>query len=330
MSEEATIEALREWLRSALAESDLDVDAEAILAASEPYVVLETPGERPLTAEQADYLARERAAKREMQALRKLREDRIADGERDLPLGASRFGFVPDLPPGMEWPTFEGRKLRKLWFLAQIDFSAMPRWEGCLLPKDGWLYVFVMFPTQQTDEDPWRSVVRYHRGAREELVRAEKPTADDVWGIGITERATDQLLPLTGSVGIDVVRSALDEETRAAAEYELEDIVWKVSPRHSENLDANQVSGYLLGQVSEIDGTAQSIVDDLLESRVDAAAQRVAEDPNGPGTDWMCLLTLYSAGTMQWSDAGLLYLLIRKSDLAARDFTRVCMTICSA
>jgi hypothetical protein len=326
MSEDKTIEALRKKLRKAMAGTDLDAYAEEVLAATEPYVILQTPGDGDRTVKQWESFARER--KLEKDAIEQGGEIPLVGRERDLPLGASRFGFVPDLPPGMEWPTFEGKKL---WFLAQIDFSAMPRWKGNVLPEDGWLYVFAMFPEQQTPENPWRNMVWYHRGAREKLVRAKKPTDGEVWRIGNTYRVTEQLLPLTGSIGIDVDRSALNEETREAAEYELDDIVEEASPRHANSRsDPVQPSGYLLGQMSEIDGSAQSIVGDLLESRVDAAAQLVAKEPKGPGTDWMCLLTLYSAGTMQWSDCGLLYLLIRKSDLAAHNFTRVCMAICSS
>ena len=37
-----------------------------------------------------------------------------------LPIGASRMGGLPDLPPGLAWPDFEGRPLE---FLVQINFA---------------------------------------------------------------------------------------------------------------------------------------------------------------------------------------------------------------
>ncbi len=47
----------------------------------------------------------------------------------------------------------------------------------------------------------------------------------------------------------------------------------------------------------------------------------------GNPEDWMVLLTVTSSGDMQWGDAGDLFFVIHKSDLAKRDFSNVFVTI---
>ena len=56
----------------------------------------------------------------------------------------------------------------------------------------------------------------------------------------------------------------------------------------------------------------------------------VADERFLDGDDWITLLTCESVGTMQWSDAGHLYFLIRRSDLAKLDFSNVQVACCSS
>jgi len=73
-------------------------------------------------------------------------------------------------------------------------------------------------------------------------------------------------------------------------------------------------AGWLLGEVDDFWGTAGTL----------------AYDAHHSGDDWINLLALASVGSMQWSDCGHLYLLIRRSDLANRDLTRVLPLVCSS
>jgi hypothetical protein len=90
----------------------------------------------------------------------------------NLPMGASRFGGVPDLPPDLAWPVFRGRKLP---FLAQIDLSALPK---SVLPPDGWLFAFGLC---HDDHNPTPIRLLHYRGPRAELVRAPRPADKDIW-----------------------------------------------------------------------------------------------------------------------------------------------------
>jgi len=96
----------------------------------------------------------------------------------DLPLGASRFGGLPDLPAVLHWPACEGRALAHI---AQLNLSEVaPLDHRDLLPSRGWLYFF--FDT--ADETPfaehrggpsWR--VLHFDGTLGGLCRSEPPAA---------------------------------------------------------------------------------------------------------------------------------------------------------
>ncbi len=68
-----------------------------------------------------------------------------------IPLGASKFGGLPDLPPGVDWPHRQGdaepdcpeESGGPLLFLAQIRLDELPVCEAArLLPESGILYFF--------------------------------------------------------------------------------------------------------------------------------------------------------------------------------------------
>ncbi len=59
---------------------------------------------------------------------------------RDLPVGASRLGGLPDLPSECVWPSWQGKPLS---FIAQINLSELPEFsERSLLPQSGYLFFF--------------------------------------------------------------------------------------------------------------------------------------------------------------------------------------------
>ena len=280
------IDALRARIRTAFRNNPrLAADSAALADLAEAYVILDAP-------QQAD--------------------PNCFDGQ-PLPLGASCFGGVPDLPPTVAWPEIEGRKLL---FLAQIDFSAIPRWEGSPLPADGWMYAFVMFSTKEkVGLPPWKVVVLHHRGPREALVRTEQPPLEGVWPewgndpVGAYELV--HLVPRLGlSMPGDAVRAAGLEDH---VDYVIDDVE-RVIPLHD-----GSAGGYLLGQPGTSEGlSANAMVRDLV-----AYDAWPGEDEANAADDWMSLLIFFGVGSMQWSDAGEFYLFIRRSDLARGDFSRV-------
>lgn len=76
-------------------------------------------------------------------------------------LCATRFGGQPDVPPGFEWPTFEGKsydgvvKSRPLTFLAQFNCEELVQFDTeHLLPDHGLLSFLYETDTQCWGYDP--------------------------------------------------------------------------------------------------------------------------------------------------------------------------------
>lgn len=68
-------------------------------------------------------------------------------------LGESKIGGQPDLPEGVDWPTFTDGK--PLVFLAQINLEELPATAQLSLPRNGLLSIFSVFGWQEDgDSDP--------------------------------------------------------------------------------------------------------------------------------------------------------------------------------
>jgi hypothetical protein len=200
-----------------------------------------------------------------------------------LPLGHSRIGGLPDLPPGRPWPTHQGKKIP---FVAQLDLSAFPEGAHPLLPPRGHLYAFALISNDKQHRPTPTSVFLYD-GDAASLVRARFPADDEIWPDWGGERVYE-VLPATGK---PKGRTAKPRSTESAGTL-----------------------GWLQGSMWDVFGTPGEIADYQL----------------GDGDDWINLLALKSVGSMQWSDAGHLYLLIRRSALEKLDFSHVIAEACSS
>ena len=165
---------LRNKLNAAIKAAGVAEHAAAVRGATEPSIELFKSWEIH------DEPSLARARSRDVNRLfDKLKRDRLAN----LPLGASRLGGRPDLPPGFEWPrvkpsrTKKGRPLsgKRVPFVAQIDLASLPRWKGCPLPETGWIYAFIF----RSNDVGNQCHVMYHDGPRDALAR-DDADADDV------------------------------------------------------------------------------------------------------------------------------------------------------
>ncbi len=139
---DSDVPAQRAHLRALLDEADLSPHADALDACLKPAI-----------------------------ALRLRRVD-----ENDLPVGGSRFGGRPDLPPGTPWPVFTEKKTRDRPARSRpLDFVAQFRLEEITahdlagtLPRTGLLSFFVLgdYDADSSAEPDYLSVCRvvYHRG----------------------------------------------------------------------------------------------------------------------------------------------------------------------
>jgi uncharacterized protein DUF1963 len=219
-----------------------------------------------------------------------------------LPLGASRFGGVPDVPADFEWPGED----EPMPLLAQIDLAALPPSE---LPRAGWLLFFFY------DAGNEHGVVRHVTGAREQLARAAAPE----------EAYPPCALEVQESV--DVELPDLDDETFAAEQDKwlpFLDVVRTLrGDPPAEELDPDPIKAlanhHLLGHPEAIQGP---MIEEL-----DQFDQRGATH-DGP---WRLLLQIESdrVAGFSWGDGGSLYFWVRAQALAEGNFERVwCISQC--
>jgi uncharacterized protein YwqG len=99
-----------------------------------------------------------------------------ADDDAQLPVGASKLGGAPDLPPGTAWPTWKNTSMS---FVAQVQLSDVRPFDAeHRLPATGLLLFFYDAQQQTYGADPadrggWQ--VRYVVGAQPQLRRAAPP-----------------------------------------------------------------------------------------------------------------------------------------------------------
>jgi hypothetical protein len=200
-----------------------------------------------------------------------------------LPLGHSRVGGLPDLPPDRPWPKHKGKRIP---FIAQLNLADFPKAAHPLLPDRGHLYAFALISNDKKHWPP-PAVVFFYDGDTKSLVREKIPADDEIWEDWAGERVYE-ILPATAKPKGRNVK--------------------KRSSQFGETL------GWLQGEMDEVFGTPGEIADDGFQD----------------GNDWINLLAVMSDGSMQWSDCGHLYFLIRRSAMKKHDFSNVIAMACSS
>lgn len=105
-----------------------------------------------------------------------IRIDAQPVNEDELPVGASKLGGRPDLPPGVAWPERDGQPLG---FLAQFNLAEVAPYDvEHALPPTGMLYFFYDFVRQPWGLEPaqrggWRAM--YRNAPSSTLVRTPVP-----------------------------------------------------------------------------------------------------------------------------------------------------------
>jgi hypothetical protein len=233
-------------------------------------------------------------------------------------MGNTRFGGMPDLPEGLEYPrTAAGR----CWtFLAQIDLAEIVSLNDAL-PRSGLLLFFI--ENQDGPEPKARAIL--HEGDVASLRRSrppddapfDDPYVPDGGYRPYTAKATRGLsLPDAFSGSIDILPppaiaafSAIRADDGLGDEYaRLQETVCPGSyVSAAGGRDAiHRIGGYVFTQL-------------------ESPEQRAAAAAGGAPRDWRCLLCLgydNNTGFCFW-DAGDLYFMIRKDDLSERRFERI-------
>ena len=250
--------------------------------------------------------------------------------EEPLPVGVSKLGGFPDLPPGWEWPLGkpgQNGQAHPLGFLAQIDLSEATVFDvRKLLPRSGYLYFF--YDCQRTpwgfdpaDRGLW--TVRHFDGDRKLLSRAEVPAGFEDGSLfnecALTFGA-ELTLPADGAAPLLALRMSEEEKERYV---ELTDALHGCC-------DEAHWSNRLLGLPDAVQDPNMHVNCQLAANGVYVGDPSGYQDPRVPALaadagKWHLLFQLDSVdeAAMMWGDCGMLYFFIESDRLAERDFSNV-------
>jgi uncharacterized protein YwqG len=248
---------------------------------------------------------------------------RLQEVDGDLPLGASRVGGVPDLPPAMKWPRSHAGPLA---FLAQIDLAEIaPLDREQLLPRQGTLYFFYDAAKQPwgfTPADRGSWLVWHDPGDRARLlVRASFP-AELPAAARFRPRAVRPFVETT----LPPWDSA-DMEPLALTAAEGDVYLAFLEGLHEQR--AQPPLHRLLGNPDPIQGDMQ-LEAQLTSHGLYTGNPAGYKDPRAktlaPGArDWRLLLQIDSSdgANMMWGDSGTIYFWIPLASLKAQRFDDV-------
>ena len=234
-------------------------------------------------------------------------------------VGNHRFGGKPDLPAAIAWPEFYSHyhaKNCKYEFLAQINCDRLAPLQN-YLPRHGSLFFFLSSMHdvgQSTNYAPANVIYVPDNAALQSGRRFEVGEAD------FFELMNGQYSPYKASATVSASAPYFYAATQNAFQFlekaaglfadtaQMEDMYRFEDAVENINITDHAINAY---------GFTQNEAPEL-----QAALKR-----RGNPEDWMILLQLKSRGDFQWGDAGDLFFVAHKSDVAKGDFSNVFVTL---
>lgn len=231
----------------------------------------------------------------------------------------SRVGGVPDLPPGLPWPSRDDSPLS---FVGQVDLSAVARaYPGSPLPASGLLSFFYDSQRQPWGYDPadrggWAV---YHLD--QSAVAPTEPPGDLPEGARFSplpvQLVSEVKLPPYGSKTVDDLDLRAREQVAYAAI--LGDLL---EAQHDDGEPVHRLLGHpdpIQGDMQHECQLAASGIDDSTEAAESEEAKRLMAERGA----WRLLLQIDTDARtgMQWGDDGRIYVWMRDSEIAARRWT---------
>jgi len=234
-----------------------------------------------------------------------------------MPIGSSRMGGVPDLPPSVEWPSWvfpETGKSHSLDFIAQInlkDLANFPCSED--LPKEGMLYFFYDMTNCTWGFDPkdkGSARTIYYSGKAETLERRPLPEY-------LVPTHACQLFFDQGWT----TRDSLFDPDEDEGEGEFSELIEVI-----DNFCSDESEHHLLGNAntiqSDMEQDCQLVTHNIYCGNSDGYNTDRAKALREDAKQWKLLLQVDSdenPGWM-WGDLGRIYFWIKESDLKACNF----------
>lgn len=256
-----------------------------------------------------------------------------------LEIGASRLGGVPDLPPEMEWPEWNGVPQS---FVAQIRLSDVaqhnrPQDDGqpclfdftrnaprSLLPQSSWLYIFYAVE-QEWGYDPahrggWK--VLFYEGDVSELRRVDLPA--ELLGEGgfsaceltFTQEYTLPSLFSIAAEGLDLNREGV---------HAYDALVEKLRDAQEEGKPTHRLLGHPYEVQNEMQLQCQLVSHGLYCGNAAGYEDPRVEELRSGAADWRLLLQIDTDddAEMMWGDSGSIYYWMPEQALKARQFDQM-------
>jgi len=234
--------------------------------------------------------------------------------EDDLPIGASKDGGLPDLPPDLAWPEFKGLPQS---FIAQFRLSEVRPYdiEG-VLPSEGMLWFFYDAKQENYGEDP------QDRGAWQVLFREGDLTNLQHTSAPIKLPAESRFKACSVHFASEITLSQVPQMEIANydwSEEELEkyeDVMTRLTPP-----DQRAFCHRLLGHpylIQEDMRVQCQLVSHGIVDKGNPATQELKR----AAMDWRLLLQVDTDERigMRWGSTGMLYYWVTSADMQARRF----------
>jgi hypothetical protein len=256
---------------------------------------------------------------------------RRAEDEAALPLGSSKLGGAPDLPPGALWPSWQGISLL---FIGQICLADIaPHDEEGDLPHSGLLSFFVghsggAAALMLSRDDPSSWMVSHFEGDLTTLVRLRPPS----------ELREDLRLPACPATFSrqPTLPPELSREILALGLSESERLAF-IEVESGEDLGFSDFASYLLGYPYDFAGSSPLIAAaastdpsfDVSQPKNVPYLETVRDQHHRAEAEWRLLMQVSSIqeAQMDFGGGGFLYFCIPKTALSERDFSRVWVTM---
>lgn len=233
--------------------------------------------------------------------------------QADLPIGASRLGGMPDLPPDIQWPELEGRPLA---LVAQFNLTDVAPYDvEKILPSEGWLYFFYDAATQPWGFDPkhrgkWKVI--YYQGKNDTLSRQKAPEglAFPLFARSVNFR-NKLLIPM--SFDHDFGFELSDEERKSY--YLLLDKLIKQQD--------HWLLGYPKVLQNSMERECQFASNGIYMGGSTIPEPEKASQLEAGVKDWRLLLQIDSDEEEMWCDSGTIYYWIQQDALAQHNFDNV-------
>lgn len=236
---------------------------------------------------------------------------------RQIAIGQSRFGGLPDVPANFVWPRWHDRSLA---FLAQINLADIAAFDSSLnLPKSGWL-LFFYDPEQEAwgfdPADKGCSLVAYFP---EGTALSRRALPDDMsdegrFNVAALSFAQKQTMPDPASIWVDALDLTPDDE------LEISNVL--AAYVADTDLLIHQIGGHPLPVQNPMELECQLVAHGIDCGTPDGYASARVEALEPGAANWRCVLQLDSDSELDWmwGDVGRIYFWMTVDDIEKRRF----------